>query len=294
MAYTNEKVLANPNSSSLPGENARKSLITNDPWDCFRLESLLPLKETYRENTEFGFLLRHYWLPATILTFRRSSLVTFPDGTTRQVESEIERRMARCRSDHCLWRERITPLAAGDGNGDGSAKDLKETENLCCYNCYDQTYRQVSVKSYIANEPLAPVDALEARRRALYEMPILFPPGPNPVGFAWYAKVGDDYMNYRLDADERIGDTSVLIIRREGRFTLSLPAEQTTDLNRKTILVTLEYKGVSVFALHRSVVLEDRFMDRIVESGDCVKLPISSAKQVVIRLIRSTPIEKEK
>ena len=50
--------------------SGHKSLITDEPWDCYHLESVLPLKETYRENTEFGFLLRHYWIPATILTFR--------------------------------------------------------------------------------------------------------------------------------------------------------------------------------------------------------------------------------
>ena len=40
-----------------------------------------------------------------------------------------------------------------------------------------------------------------------------------PIGFCWYAKVGDDYMNYRLDAEDHIGETSVLVIRREGRYT---------------------------------------------------------------------------
>jgi len=33
----------------------RRSLITDEPWDCYHLESLLPLKETYRETTKFGF-----------------------------------------------------------------------------------------------------------------------------------------------------------------------------------------------------------------------------------------------
>jgi hypothetical protein len=212
-------------SSTLSGSVSRsshKSLITGESWDCFHLESLLPLKETYRENTEFGFLLRHYWLPATVLSFRQSALVTFPDGTAKQEELEIQRRMARCRSDHCLWRDKIIPLAIPDknGNGNGSEASLTAIENLCYYNCYEQTYRQVAVKSYIANEPFVPVDTFEARRSAIYKLPLLCPPGPNPIGFTWYAKVGDDYMNYRLDVEDRIGDTSVLIIRREGRFTL--------------------------------------------------------------------------
>ena len=92
-------------------KRSRRSLITDEPWDCYHLESLLPLKETYRENTEFGFLLRHYWIPATVLTFRQSSRTTFPDGRVEQCDSEIERKMARCRSNECLWREKIHPVA---------------------------------------------------------------------------------------------------------------------------------------------------------------------------------------
>ncbi len=85
--------------SLVKGEKPDRSLITEEPWDCYQLKSLLPLKETHRENTEFGFLLRHYWVPATILQFRHSSRTTFADGKVDSVELEIERKMARCRSD---------------------------------------------------------------------------------------------------------------------------------------------------------------------------------------------------
>ena len=98
-------------TSSASRGSVRKPLITDEPWDRYHLESLLPLKETYREDSEFGFLLRHYWIPATILTFRQAVRTTFPDGRVDQHEYEIERKMARCRSNECLWREKVFPVA---------------------------------------------------------------------------------------------------------------------------------------------------------------------------------------
>jgi len=118
------------------GGNICNSLIADEPWDCYHLESLLALKETYRENTEFGFLLRCYWIPATVLTFRQSSRTMFPDRRVEQCDLEIERKMARCRSNECLWREKIRSIAGGNGNGKPSIL----SEMLCSYDCYEQTY----------------------------------------------------------------------------------------------------------------------------------------------------------
>ena len=106
----------------ITAERTHKSLITDEPWDGYHLESLLALKETYRENAEFGFLLRHYWIPATLLTFRQSSRTTRPDGRTDRQEVQIEREMARCRSNECLWREKIRPVSSPGGEkGDSPA-----------------------------------------------------------------------------------------------------------------------------------------------------------------------------
>ena len=260
-----------------------RTLLTDEPWDCYHLESLLPLKETYRENTEFGFLLRHYWIPATILTFRQSSRMTFPDGRVEQSDVEIERRMARCRSNECLWREKIRLVAGIDGNGERPIL----SEMLCSYDCYDQTYH--------ADKPIpfalpTAEQKLEARREALYRLPFLCPPGPVPIGFTWYAKVGDDYMNYRLDAEERVGDTSVLVIRREGRHTASVPLKQ-TDGETQMISVTKERQGVTLFAWNRGAVLEDRFFDRAIAlDGDSTSLA-GTTNHAVTRLIRSCPLQ---
>ncbi len=277
--------------------SGHKSLITDEPWDCYHLESVLPLKETYRENTEFGFLLRHYWIPATILTFRQSSRTTFADGRVEQCELEIERKMARCRSNECLWREKIRPVVGA--NGDRPIL----SEMLCSYDCYGQTY--VSAKPILFAPPTSDRKT-EARRQALYRLPILCPPGPVPVGFSWYGKVGDDYMNFHLDTEEHLGETSVLVIRREGRYTVWIPEERVEcsphtpcadsgvqsgpEHKAKTNPVLMQRQGVTLFAWNRGAVLEDRFLDQVVEVADHLASTVGAMTQVVTRLVRSCPV----
>ena len=60
----------------------------------------------------------------------------------------------------------------------------------------------------------------EALRHALLCLPFLCPPGPIPIGFSWYCEVGCGYMNYRLDAEQCLGETSVLVVRRKEASTL--------------------------------------------------------------------------
>ncbi len=273
---------SSPSSSSRSG-TVRKSLITDEPWDRYHLESLLPLKETFQENKEFGFLIRHYWIPATILHFRQTSRTTFPDGTVEQRDSEIERKMARCRSNDCLWREKTHVLAAGNGNGVRSAL----AEALCSYDCYEQTFHSAKP---ILFAPPTPDQKTEARRQALYRLPILVPPGPVPIGFCWYAKVDNDYMNYRIDAEERLGGTSVLVIRREGRYTVQFPQDAVrSESGAQTSPVLTERQGVTLFAWNRGAVLEDRVIDRVVDSMGRFACRAGTTIQVVTRLIRSCP-----
>ena len=193
-----------------------KTLLTERSWDDYDLTSLLPLKEIYRENATFGFLLRHYWIPAAELRFRQSSRVTAPDGSVHRHELRIDRRMARCRSNECTWREKVYPVTAASGNGTDSPA-VATSEMLCSYDCYDQTY--VSARP-ILFELAVGHQKVEARRDALYRLPMLAPPGPVPIGFSWYGKVGDDYMNYRLEAEEHLGETSVLVIRENVPLTV--------------------------------------------------------------------------
>lgn len=263
------------------GQVKTRSLIDGELWDSYHLESLLPLKETYRENTEFGFLLRHYWSPATILTFRQSSKTTFPGGRVEQYESKIERKMARCRSNECLWRDKIHPIAVS------ATSSHSPFEVLCSYDCYEQTY--VSANP-IRFAPPTSEQRMEARRQALYRLPLLCPPGPLPIGFSWHAKVDGDYMNYHLKAEVRLGETSVLIIRREGCYTTWLPKARTIACDEEEVApVVVERKGITFFAWNRGVVLEDRVMDCMIDTKEHSDLVVGTTNQAVTRLIRSCP-----
>jgi hypothetical protein len=158
---------------------------------------------------------------------------------------------------------------------------------LCSYDCYEQTY--ASAKPILFAPPTAD-QKTEARRQALYRLPMLCPPGPVPIGFAWYGKVGDDYMNYRLEAEERIGETSVLVIRREGRYTIRLPKEPSIPGDEaREIPVVTERKGITLFAWNRGAVLEDRFLDRVIHADSRLPWQFGVTNQVVARLIRSSP-----
>ncbi len=283
-------------------EKPFRTLITDEPWDRYHLQSLLPLKETYRETAKFGFLLRHYWIPATVLTFRQSSRMTFPDGRTSWAEQRIERSMARCRSNECLWRERVWWIPDGDGKVPSYDTLSPHSEMLCSYDCYEQTFHSAKP---ILFAPPTPDERTEARRQGLYRLPMLCPPGPVPIGFSWYAKVDDDYMNYRLDAEERLGETSVLVVRREGCYTTwvsggSLPLArgspteppiEGTGGGANAIRVVTERKGITLFAWNRGTVLEDRFEDRVVGADGYLAATPGAMSQVVTRLIRSCPEE---
>jgi hypothetical protein len=284
------------------------SLITERAWDDYDLKSLLPLKEVVKEDSRFGFLLRHYWIPATELRFRQSSRVTAPDGSEDRQELQIDRQMARCRSNECTWREKVHDVAAIDGSDVGQDSALL-SELLCSYDCYEQTY--VSAKPILFELPTSD-QREESRRQALHRLAILVPPGPVPIGFTWYAKVGDDYMNLSLEAEHRLKETSVLVIRREGHYTVRLGSGQSdpaghdwclaSDMPQKQFPspsgighepspVVIERRGVTLFAWNRGVVLEDRIWDHVVDAGASLSSLKGSTIQSVVRLVRSTPTE---
>ena len=174
---------------------------------------------------------------------------------------------------------------------------------LCSYDCYEQTYASAEP---ILFAPPAADQRLEARRQALYRLPMLCPPGPVPLGFPWYSKVGDDYMNFRLEAEEPLGETSVLVIRREGRYTTRAGdcadfratkmglSPLPTEGEPKTIPVVTQRQGVTLFAWNRGAVLEDRFFDRVIEAEGHLASTVGTTNQVVARLIRSCPENLEK
>jgi hypothetical protein len=97
-------------------------------------------------------------------------------------------------------------------------------------------------------------------------------------------------MNYRLDADERIGQTSVLVIRREGRYTRWLAEEpELAEGETTTVRVVTQRHGVTLFAWNRGAVLEDRVMDHVVDVGGRSDPRVGTTNQIVTRLVRSCP-----
>lgn len=262
-------------SSAAACIGSQEPSIPEQSWDTYNLSALLSVQQAEDPNHELGFLLRHYWIPVTLLTFKRSCQVTYADGTATCVEASIHRRMVRCRSGDCIWREKVSFAAEGPfSQGD---RELGISETLCCYDRYEQSYRTKQVLSF---DPPVPRDATEAKRAALLRLPIVVPPGPVPVGFCWYGRVEDDYMSFRLDAEERVGETTVLVIRREGRIAVR-------DLADSPVVV--EREGITLFAPGRSVVLEDRCRDRIVDGNGDFGSCVGATACVVTRLTRSAP-----
>jgi hypothetical protein len=58
------------------------------------------------------------------------------NGHLELQDFEIERKLARCRSNECLWREKIYLAQASHENVGRSAI----SEMLCSYDCYEQTF----------------------------------------------------------------------------------------------------------------------------------------------------------
>lgn len=264
-----------------------RRLLSDTAWDNYDLHSLLALREIGPTEREFGFLLRHYWIPATELDYRQAWRLTLPDGAVHHGGCDIHRAMARCRSNECLWRETIRWPVSAEHN----AADSVLSELLCSYDCYDQTYASARP---IAFAPPAAEQKVEARRQALYRLPMLVPPGPVPLGFAWYARVGDDYMNFRLETEEQIGTTPVLVIRREGRYTVRLARETAgTNGGHEPMSIVTERKGVTITATNRCAILEDRVWERVVEASGATAGCVGVTNEIITRLIRSRPPDSD-
>lgn len=132
-------------------------------------------------NRRFGVLLRHYWIPATELTYEQTE-----DGVTRS----FTRTMGKCDSDVCVWRQEGL---------------------LHIYNRSEQTYRTREILGFTE----IPEDENEARNNAFLHVPVLTPLLPIPLGFQWHVASENGYMNFTLDSLH--DDTA--IISRNGIFS---------------------------------------------------------------------------
>ena len=89
------------------------SLLSKTSWDVIDPGSLIPLVGFRTMTTEFGYLLRHYWIPDTRLQFQVTTEQSTPGQEPVISRQMIQRTMVRCDADCCVWREKILASDAG-------------------------------------------------------------------------------------------------------------------------------------------------------------------------------------
>ena len=250
-----------------------------DPMITIDPSFLLHLKVIDHPDTEFGFVLRHYWNPASILSFQQCLLIK--QGAHCEdsdlVRASVTRHLVRCEANCCVWREETVPVI--DGSSDRYfGKTRASEERLCFYDCCEQAYW---TRDVLSSETSLPKNLAKAQSQALYAIPFIVPPGPVPLGFKWHDRVGNDAMDYELVSSEMLGDMTVLFIRRHGRYTVLIPEGDAF------CSITTEREGLTAFALQRSVILEDRFVDRVIEASPELGSCVNARSLGVTRLVQS-------
>lgn len=242
-------------------------------WDKIDPRSLLELVGVRRISYDFGFLLRHYWMPGSTLTYKRISEYRFGE-MENSVTERLVLRPGRCTADIFCWREtteREGFLGEPEGKAeqratDGFARllaDRQDKEQLCLYDRSNQTFRTRPV----TGETWTPESENEARLQAMLHVPILTPLLPIPLGFQWHVDGPDCYMEFKLESVTNIDSTPVLFVRRQGNVSYAAAG-------------TIRREGVTAYALDRSTVLEDRIRDHV----DKADIEIRH----VTRLVRAT------
>ncbi len=229
-------------------------------WDALDPARLLPLAPWRKMSSGFGYLLRHYWIPATKLTLRRVTSQEHPDGTSRASETRFERTMLRCDADQCVWRDRLLETDGHEGTLLRFSRP-SATNELSYYNRSEQTFRVRPVPGLAR----WPEDEREARNQAFLCQPLLNPLLPIPVGFSWHVRNEGDYMDFTLEAANVCGDVTVLTIRREGEFYLNEYHLDGTCHDHRFKIVR---RGITAYALERALILEDRTLDRVSDSSE--------------------------
>ena len=228
-------------------------------WDAIDVAALLPLVGIRHTTDEFGYLLRHYWLPSTELTYETLTEQKFPEHDVLRASSRIIRIPAKYDANWLLFREMTSKSAQ---NGIVRFSPDQSSEKLCEYNRFDQTFRTISGK-----ERWPEADA-DARKQAFLFQPVLTPLLPIPLGFRWHVEGEDgEYMDFVLESKSLANGTPVLFVRRRGRFSLDTYFKNGTLIRQK---FSVDREGLTAISLQRSVILEDRTHDKIrgISSGD--------------------------
>ena len=240
-------------------------------WDTIVSSSLLHLTGFRRTADEFGFLLRHYWMPETVLTYESEASQWILNAPIVEHVERISRRLLKSDVDTCTWREKAT----AEPRDELVRLSPSPMDRICTYNRSAQTFT-------IRKNPFE-ADGGE-RTHAFLMQPILTPLLPIPLGFCWHVSSKDGYMEFTLESKTVIGEMPVLMIRRRGRFSLNA-FFQGGSLYEGRLVV--EREGVTAYALHRCVVLEDRTRDIIVEAEKSSRLAGMETK-TILKLVESS------
>ncbi len=220
-------------------------------WDAIDPSSLLPLVGFRRTTDEFGFLLRHYWLPETELIYESTTEQRTPRLAPCVQTGRIAKRMLRCDADSCTWREKTSPWEL---RNDLVRFSPDSAERICTYDRFHQTF----VGRTSPSETV-----LDGRTQAFLRQPILAPLLPIPLGFCWHVPSKNGYMEFRLESHTLLGEMPVLYIRRKGRFFLDASFQNGITHRER---FEIEREGITAYASQRCVVLEDRTRDVIIQT----------------------------
>lgn len=228
-------------------------------WDHIDPNSLLRLVNYRKMSTEFGYLLRHYWIPASQLTLQTTTCQKIPGKKSLNAVKWTEQRMAKCDADQCVWREKVRRIDHENQYMVHFSRPRVD-EHICTYNRSEQTFRSHHVKQFT---PL-PEQEHDARNEAFLQQPLLTPLLPIPLGFTWHVRNEEGYLEWTLESVKNVGGMTVLFIRRHGEIFLD-----TMYLSGHACpsRYCIHRQGVTAYALERSMILEDRTYDRL-ESFD--------------------------
>lgn len=230
---------------------------SNSSWDAMDPTRLIQLTRWRKMSTGFGYLLRHYWMPATRLTWKRVTQQHLrEDGETLTSEDSWKRTLLKCDADQCVWRDDFLET-------DRQNKHLVRfslphaAREIHYYNRSEQTYRVRPVPGLLR----WPEEEQAARNQAFLQQPLLNPLLPIPVGFQWHVRNEGDYMDFTLSSAASCeGEMTLLLIRRKGVFHLNKFFIDQTAYDHRFKIVR---HGLTAYALERAMILEDRAYDRL-------------------------------
>ena len=243
-------------------------------WDVIDPSALLELVGFRKTTTEFGYLLRHYWMPDTEIQFRVVTEQHAPNGDMQTAEQIIRQTPAKCDADRFFWREHV--LKRHGEENLIHCSPFRPDETLCVYDRSAQTFRWGRPLDFERQ----PVTDVEAMSQAFLSQPVLTPLMPILVDFAWHVRHDEGYLDFTLESATWQGEMTVLFIRRKGKFRLNAFYR---DGQRYEQDYLVEREGVTAYALERSMILEDRTRDVLRSAKPMLDGLVTETRRTLIR-----------